>query len=181
MKKSQLIIVIFIVVIMVSSVIGFVNVKQDNNLNQNSIDYSGVKFNIDNNGRYQANINDKSFIFDYLPDEIKDINLPEFNVQGEKYYLIINYSEKDNNIDYSLNKLGYTLNLLGIRAIIACDNEENCNLDLPVKDCSNNAFYIKKSNVNKVYLQDKCITIEGDNLGISKIIDKINLKLAGIK
>src|SRR3989344_3709677 len=180
MKKAQLFIVLFIVVIMISSVIGFVYTNPNSDQNINSFNYNNFKFDLTSNGKYQVNVNDKNFIFDYLPGDLKDIELLNFNLKDDKYYLITNYSEKDQNMDYNLNKLGYTLNLLGIKTVLACYNEEECNLDLPIKDCNNDAFYLKKSNINKVYLENKCIIIEGNPVSMSKMIDKVNLKLVGI-
>ena len=180
MKKTQLI-VIFIIVIMISSAIGFVYINPDANQNANAINYKGFDFTLTSSGKYIVNIEGKEFIFDYLPDEIKDIEMPDFSLASDKYYLITNPLDKNENIDYSLNKIGYTLNLLGIRAVLACDIEQECDPNMPIKDCSNDAFYFKKSNVNKVYLQDKCLVIEGDETGLSKSVDKIDLKLANIE
>lgn len=182
MKKIQLFFVIFIIIVMISSVIGFVYTRPSNtNQNTNSFNYNGANFNPQQNGGYSVNVNGNNFIFDYLPNELNNIELPDFNLEANKYYLIFNATEYDNNLAYSLNKLGYTLKLLGIMVNTACINEQNCDSNLPIKDCSNYAFYLKKSNVNKVYLQDKCIILEGDNLGLSKLVDRINLKLVGIK
>ena len=180
MKKSQLILVIFIVFIMITSAIGFVYVNPKDN-NTNSFDYKGFKFYLTNNAKYQVDVNNKQFIFDYLPNDLTNIEIPNFNLQNEKYYLLMNYTEKDSNLDYNLNKLGYSLNLISKRTNLACINEKECNQELPIKDCGDDAFYIKKNNINKVYLQDKCIIIQGDDIYISKVVDKINLKLVGIE
>ncbi len=182
MKKTQLFIVIFIIVIMISSVIGFVYTRpSSNNQDPNSFSYKNFKFNPTSNGGYQVDLNGKTFIFDNLPQDLININLPNFNLEGDKYYLIMNPIERDENLNYNLNKLGYTLNLLNIKPVLACINENGCKEDLPIKNCKNNAFYFKKNNLSKIYLQDKCIIIEGDNAEMSKSIDKINLKLAGIE
>ena len=180
MKKVQLFVVIFIIVIMISSVIGFVYTEPEDN-NSNSFNYKGFKFILNSNSRYQADINGKLFIFDYLPNELINIELPSFDLDSDKYYLLINYTEKDQNLDYNLNKLGYSLSLTGKRANLACINEQDCDINLPVKNCEDNSFYFKKSNLNKIYLQDKCIVIESNNIEMSKLIDKLNLKIAGIE
>lgn len=171
---------IFIVSIMIFSVIGFVYTSPDNN-NQNSLDYKGFKFVLNQNNKYQIDINGNTFIFDYNPNDLSNIDVPEFNLEGDKYYLIVNYSDVDSNLEYSLGKLGYTLNLLGLRPVLACDNEQNCQENLPVKNCNSNSFYFKKSNLNKVYIDDKCIVIEGDTIGMSKSVDKINLNLINVE
>ena len=45
--------------------------------------------------------------------------------------------------------------------------------------CQYNANF-KKSEDTKVYKENKCVVVEGDNQGISKAVDKINLKLLNI-
>ncbi len=180
MKKSQLFLAIFIILIIISSVLGFVSNSNNTPNTNNDINYNGAKFTQDTQGKYQVNVNNNVFIFDYLPNDLSDIELPDFTLNQNKYYLIFNTTEKDDSITYDLNSLGYTLNLLGIKPILACVDEQDCDVNLPIKDCSNDAFYIKKSNINKVYLQDKCVIIEGDNTGLIKSINKINLKLIGI-
>ena len=175
MKRAKLLMAIFIIAIMISSVIGFVSLDKNNN--PKNYEYKGYKFNLDANGRYIYN----NFIFDYPPSDLQDIKLPDFTLEKERYYLLINYSEKDENIDYGLNKLGYNLNLAGIRSVIACINELNCPQELPAKDCNEDAFYFIKSSINQVYLQDKCVIIEGDLTGINKFVDKIDLRIAKIE
>jgi len=163
---------------MISSAIGFVYTNDSNDAN--TINYNGFKFKLTENYNYIVDIQGKQFIFDNLPSQVEDIKLPDFSILNSKYYLMINYSEKNGNIDYSVNKLRYTLNLVNKKGILACANMEECNADLPVKDCTEDSFYVKKSNFSKVYLQDKCVIIGGSDLELVRLTDKINMKLAGI-
>lgn len=180
MKKSNLILVIFIVFIMVSSVIGFIYTpNDDNSLNQNSIDYKGFNFELTTDNRYLLNINGNNLIFDNNPNDLQSISLPNLQITQDKMYLIFNPEEKDNNLDYSISKLYYTLQIKGIRGVLSCSKEENCSNNLPIKDCNSESFYFKKSNMTNIYKQDKCIVLEGDNLEINKYVDKINLELIG--
>jgi len=180
MNKKQLILAIFIIVLMVSSVIGFIYVNPTND-NSGSFDYKGFKFRLDANGRYFTEVNGASFIFDYNPRDLNNIELPDFIIQNQKYYILTNLTQLNANLDYSINKLRYNLNLLGILTIPACINEQECNPNLPIKDCNVDAFYFKKGNINKVSIENKCIIIEGDDLGLSKLVDKVNLRLIGIE
>ena len=163
---------------MISSAIGFVYTNDSNDAN--TINYNGFKFKLTENYNYIVDIQGKQFIFDNLPSQVEDIKLPDFSILNSKYYLMINYSEKNGNIDYSMNKLAYTLNLVGKKSVLACANSEECNNYLPVKDCSEDAFYFKKGNIGKISLQDKCVIIEGSDLELVRLTDKINMKLAGI-
>src|SRR3989344_5836293 len=174
MKKRKLILAIFIIVIMISSAIGFVYTNDSNDAN--TINYNGFKFKLTENYNYIVDIQGKQFIFDNLHSQVEDMELPDFSILNSKYYLIINYSERNGNIDYSINKLRYTLNLLNKKGVLACANEQECNTDLPVKDCTEDSFYVKKSNINKISLQDKCVIIEGSDLELVRLTDKINMK-----
>ena len=180
MKKSNLILVVFIVLIMISSVIGFIYSPQDNQtLNQNSISYKGFNFEQTTDNRYVVKINENQVIFDNNPNSLENIILPNIQITQDKIYLIFNPEEKDSNLDYSIAKLYYTLQIKDIRPVLACSKEENCPNEFPIKDCSNEAFYFKKSNITNIYKDSNCIVLQGDNVNINKYVDKIDLALIG--
>ena len=182
MKKSNLALVIFIVVIMMSSVIGFIYSPKDNAvLNSNSIDYKGFNFEQTADNRFTTTFNGNQVIFDYSPTSLESINLPIFQITQNKVYLIFNPGERDSSLDYSMSKLAYTLQVNGIKSVLACSKEENCPGELPIKDCNNEAFYFKKSNLTNIYKDSKCVIIEGSNVNISKYVDKIGLILIGAR
>jgi hypothetical protein len=182
MKKLNLILVIFIVFIMVTSAIGFIYSPSENNdLNENSFDYKGFQFGITTNNKFITDINGNQIIFDNDPRNLENINLPNFQITQEKVYLIFNPEEKDDSLQYSISKIYYTLQIKGIRGVLACSTEKDCPNELPIKNCDSESFYFKKSNLTNLYKEDKCIVLEGDNINIDKYVDKINLLLMGIK
>ena len=69
------------------------------------------------------------------------------------------------------------LKSLNVNIQLACSKQEGCDNNLPIKDCNEYSFYFVKGADTKIYKDNKCVVIEGDNLGISKAVDKINLKL----
>ena len=142
MKKSNLILVIFIIFIMVSSVIGFIYAPNDNgDLNQNLITYNGLDFQLTTDNRYVVDLNGNQILFDNDPNSLEEIILPNFQITQDKVYLIFNPEERDNNLDYSMAKLYSTLQVKGVRPVLACSKEENCSSDLPVKGCDSESFY----------------------------------------
>ena len=182
MKKSNLILVVFIVFIMITSAIGFIYTPKDNNdLNQNSISYKGHNFQLTTDNRYVFDLNGNQIIFDNNPSDLDSINLPIFQITQDKVYLIFNPGERDNNLDYSMSKLAYTLQNKGIRTVLACSKEENCDAELPIKDCENEAFYFKKDNITKIYKDNNCVVLQGDSININKYVDKLDLALIGVK
>ena len=180
-KKSKLLLVIFIIFIMITSVIGYFSFDNQNQANNiNIIDYNGFKFQPTEEGRWTVNKNNINFIFDKLPNELEDINLPNFQITQDKVYLLYNASNFIPNNDYSVGKLYYTLQNLGIRPVFACINEEDCPAQLPIKNCEDEAFYFKLDNTTNIYKDNKCLVIQGNNIGMSTIVDKINLRLLGV-
>ena len=180
MKKSNLILVIFIIFIMVSSVIGFIYAPNDNgDLNQNLITYNGLDFQLTTDNRYVVDLNGNQILFDNDPNSLEEIILPNFQITQDKVYLIFNPEERDNNLDYSMAKLYSTLQVKGVRPVLACSKEENCSSDLPVKGCDSESFYFKKSNITNIYKDNKCIVLQGADLIINKYVDKIDMSLIG--
>jgi len=180
MKKSNLLLVIFIVFIMITSAIGFIYTPEDDNaLNENSVSYKGFNFDLTTDNRYITIINGNNIVFDNSPDSLENIDLPNFQITQDKIYLIFDPGEKDTSLDYSISKLAYTLQIKGVRAVLACSKEKDCPNELPIKDCNNEAFYFKKSNLTNIYKDNNCIVLQGDNININKYVDKIDLALIG--
>ncbi len=84
-------------------------------------------------------------------------------------------------MDYLLGKTSLGLNAAGYRTVFACSKEEGCNTDIPVKDCSNYAVYIKKDNESKAYNMDRCLIFSGDNTNLNMFVDKLNYRLLGVE
>ena len=178
--NSKIIITLFIAFIMITSVIGFMWGSGEDTGGSESLEYNNYQFkNI--NGKYLLELDNKQFIFDTSPYDLNNVDFEEFNLESDKYYIIFNPDEKDMNLEYPIQKLYLVLNSLGINIQLACSVEEGCDETLPIKDCSNYAFYFKRSGGGaKVYKEDNCVVIEGDNKGINDAVDKINLKLLNI-
>lgn len=170
-------ITLFIVFIMIASVIGFISTQSEKN-NTNSFDYNGHNFNLIQE-KYVTLIDNNQYFFDYSPKELESIEIPNFNLVS-KYYFIYGPKDMDDNLRYDMQKLGYFLDKKNIQAVLACDKDEKCSPEMPIKDCSNNAFYFKRMNESNVYLDENCVVIEGNNEDLSKFVDKIDMKIIGI-
>jgi len=178
MKKSQIFMSIFIAVIMISSVIGFMYSPQQED-NPDAIAFNGVSFLPSQNNNWVAVINNNQLVFDYLPSELSGINSPLlYSLSQSKLYILYNPASKDQA--YIMEKLYYNLNSLGKTAAPACLTEEDCP-DIPIKSCKDNAILLKDSKNNQVYNEENCIVIEGDSLYQNQAADKIIQGLIGIK
>ena len=165
---------------MITSVIGFIWSSDDSVTDSSEIlEYNNHQFkNV--NGKYVVEINDQGYIFDNSPYELSSINFEDFIIESDKYYILFDPEDKDLNMEYSMQKLYSVLTSLNINVQLACTKEEGCDSTLPIKTCNDYSFYLRKSSDAKIYKQDKCIVVEGTNEGISKAVDKINLKLLNI-
>ncbi len=176
LKSKKLLVYILglgIILLMVGSVLSLWVFKEEQNTETTTFEYNGYKFINSNNG-YILNINNKNIAFNYLPNELEDINIEGFNFVNNKYYILFDSAEL-NEGSYEVSKIKAILNYFGVSGVPACIKEEGCT-DIPIKDCSTDAIYLKKGD-NKIYNQDKCIVLSYDNSG--KIIDLFFYKALG--
>ena len=179
-KTVKIIWAVFILVIMVSSVIGFMYQPENTNeVNDGSVNYNGFKF-INNNGYWVLEKDGQSYYFTNLPDDVKSIEIPQISINNQKQYFLYDYKDLQNNLGIVSGKLRLVLNNKGVTVVDACIKEENCPNDWPVKDCTNDGFYFKIRNQSRVYKDDKCYVLEGSLTDINKEVDKINYIILGV-
>lgn len=174
--NGKIIITLFIAFIMITSVIGFIWSSDSSGDNFEVLEYNNQQFKIAN-GKYLLDINGNEYVFDNSPYELNDFDFEQFNLESDKYYILFNPEEKDLNTEYSMQKLYLVLRSLNVNVQLACSKEEGCDNNLPVKNCDEYSFYLNNGDSTKVYKDNKCVVIQGNNQGISKAVDKINLML----
>ena len=180
MKKTQLM-ALFIIFLMISSAAGFILGSFSQEDNESNLEYKGQKFLLSQDGRFFTTINGIQFVFDYSPQELESINVPPLDLfNSQKFYILFDPSYKNQVIDYNMQKLGYFLQANNKVVYAACTQEEGCPGDLPIKNCQDYSFYFKQANQSRAYIQDNCYVIEGKDEEITKITDKIDLKLVGL-
>lgn len=178
--NSKIILTFFISFIMITSVIGFLYSSDSVDNSFETLEYNNYEFkNI--NGKYLLEIDNNEYVFDNSPYDLNGIISEDFNLESDKYYILFNPSERNSNLEYSIQKLYLVLRSLGVNVQLACSIEEGCDETLPIKDCSNNAIFLKKEGEPKIYKEDNCIIVQGSSYkNIDEGVDKINLKLLGI-
>lgn len=174
--NTKIVLTLFIAFIMITSIIGFIWSSNSNDNNYETLEYNNHQFK-KINGKYTLELNNNEYVFDNTPYELSDINIDNLNLESDKYYLIFNPVEKDLNMEYYMQKLYLVLKSSGVNVQLACSTNEGCDNSMPVKNCDDYSFYLKRSEDAKVYKDNKCVVIQGDNLNINKEIDKINLIL----
>lgn len=172
---------VFIALILISSVIGFLYIPEQDSSSgtfSGSKRYNNIEFFQGQNNKWIAAVNNQQYLFDYLPEELSTITIPQIYIlNNPKLYIIFNASER--NQEYLLQKLEYNLRTLGKTVVQACLTETDCP-DIPVKDCTEPGILLRESRENRVYLYESCIAIEGDTLYQSQAIDKLHQALLGI-
>ena len=178
-KAAKIFVTLFIIVIMITSVLGFIAIQSgSNNNSQTTKKINDHKFDLIN-GRWVTSINGQQFVFDSLPDQLKGYEVNDIKL-NTKNYIIYDFSKND--LENELIKLELTLRLTGNGGVRACLNEKECDNELPIVNCNDvNGFYFKLNYETKDVTKDgNCIAIEGTSYQISSYIDYINYKILGI-
>src|SRR3989344_8871207 len=114
MKKSQVFMTVFIALILISSVIGFLYIPEQDSSSgtfSGSKRYNNIEFFQGQNNKWIAAVNNQQYLFDYLPEELSTITIPQIYIlNNPKLYIIFNASER--NKENLLQKLEYNLRTL---------------------------------------------------------------------
>ena len=174
-RTAQWVVGILLAFVMLGSIFGIVvDSITSTNTQPEKITYKGQEFlKIDN--RYHLSFEDIQFSFINNPNNLTNT---EVNITKT----ISNYIEKPlylNSKDQaSITEIYLNLERFTQRIQLACVDEEDCEGNLPIKNCEDNLIIIKESQENKIYQEENCIFIEGQEL--SKLTDQLILKLIGL-
>ncbi len=182
-KRNQVIIGIALVVLMVSSTIGFAvvfnNSPGTNTSEDEKISYNGIEFTKGQQGLWEFNVQGSTFTTYYSPKDTESIeinlsaNINDF-AQKPLYFSSTNKE--------AISEIATNIGRISSRAQEACLNEETCeNKELPIKTCSDNIIIILESNETKTYKQDKCIFIESPKEDHLMLSDKLVFRILGIQ
>ncbi|MDD4563696.1 MAG: hypothetical protein PHF09_02370 [Candidatus Nanoarchaeia archaeon] len=173
-KKKQTILSILLITLLGFSTIGYAFFSSTGE-KQQAYNYKNLNF-IQQNDLWYTQINNNNYVFNYLPDQLKEIPINTTitiqNLENKPLYIV---SPQD--ISYIL-----TSNLQNhiLRFQEACINLEECSEITPLKNCSTDNIIIINSSSEKTQItQDQnCIFLEGD---ISKAANKFVYSLFNIE
>ncbi len=174
-QRKNLFFPIFIAIILVSSILGFIWKDQGS---ADIKEYKGYKFTKINN-KWITEINGKQIFFDYYPEELENIIVPPLKRDVGKIYVAFDPEQRDINIDYILQKTIDSLSNAGIKPVFACIKDSPECPDIPIIKCENNDLVIQilKTEEAKIFKQNNCIILEGDIVYLNKATDKLKLNL----
>jgi len=177
-KNKQVLLSIFIAIIMVSSILGYMFGRDE----PNTVKYNKVDF-YQNNFLWATKINDKEVVFHNFPSAVEHINISDEIFARIKSTLEVDSTYDQNNSfakDIALAQHSVELIMddffnIYLRKGMTTENEYN----LPVITCKEATpfipvLYFKIANQTSVYLENNCIIAEARNgLEFLKIKDRL--------
>jgi len=162
-KKNQIIIGTVMIGLLLVSTLGYSFMSGDSDNKDSKITEFGVDF-FREDGYWKALLGEKLVVFQNLPSEVSNISV-NISLDLEQYFNQPLYFVNPNRgASEVLNNIGGYL----LRYQEACDlleeSDNLCEGDLPVKDCENNLIIFRGGNETKVYQNDNCIYIIGDEI-----------------
>jgi hypothetical protein len=173
---------VFIVLILISSILGYIFGDQQNT----TVRYNNQKFVLTNNG-WRTNINGDVLYFSMVPNDLEDIEFPEIPNLQNVLEIDTTYdfdSEYKEDIAKSIFELSQVLSKKGIYVLQGFTT--NTSFDLPIITCEDSTqfvpiVYYKSSNQTKIYLNNNCIIIEGNNQNsFIPLTDRLAYQILGI-
>ncbi len=177
-KRNHLLIGIVMVGLMVLSTGGYAIMNNESNGN-NFIKYNGIKF-YNQNGYWLFIHNNQQFSTQYTPKDTEKISVP-INFGLAKYNQAVVYFDTESG--QPNNEIYKNIYPFILKTNMACLDNQTCNGDFPIKDCSNNIIIIRepsKNETERIYQEQNCIFIKAYENNQTKFADGFLFKLLGI-
>jgi hypothetical protein len=163
-KRNTVLIGIILIGLMILSTAGYSLIGNDDEESDSSTnEYNGFKF-IRQRGLWRTSFSGLSFGFQYLPEEVENVSVSgsyDLNLYSGAPLYFVNPDSATSEI---LNNLGGYI----LRWQEACLEGEDCEGDLPVKNCDENLIILGveplEENVTRVYQNESCVFISGDSV-----------------
>ena len=185
-SKSGVILAFIIAFVMVGSILGIVSSDRQ----QSQFKYKDIKFKQDQlNNVWYTTINNQKVIFNYLPQDVEQIELtPDITT------LLLNKPEIDttskiNDTFYeeiALAQYNMALTLNSLNLYIRQGFTANNTFNLPILTCKEATMavpiiYFQQSNQTKITLENNCIIAEArNNMDILRLKDRLLYSILGI-
>jgi hypothetical protein len=153
-KRDQALIGIFITSLLLFSTLGYSLMSSDEETLQGDQGF------ISQNGLWVTQIQDQTYGFQFLPSEVKNISVNGTYDIGEYYQKPLYFVGNSEATSEILNNLGRYI----LRTQEACLGKCPDNNDLPSKNCSQSNIIIFQQGEDRVYKQEKCVYISGNQI-----------------
>lgn len=178
-KRNGMIVGGILIGVMILSILGYSFQSQDSDTETNTITYNGFQF-VEQNSFWFVNVGDFQFSFKYNPKEVKETDsyfnkLNNYN--GKVLYISSDYIEAQTEIYRNL----FYQNQIILRMQAACLEGEECEENLPIKNCTDNFIIIEKSDFEGIVQEENCVFIQGSEENLTKLTDEFLFKITGIQ
>jgi len=173
-RFNQILVGLVLIFIMILSVLGYGLVGRDSSKEEKII-FNGIEFKKINN-LWEIEQENFKFVFKYNPKEIERVNSQVDYF--DSYYNKPLYISSENL--EATEEIYQNMYSFVERMQKACLNEEECEGDLPIKNCENNFIIIRESNNSRITQNQNCVFIEGNQENLVKLTDDFLFKILGI-
>ncbi len=173
---NRVIVGLVLVVIMILSTIGY-SFYYTGKSNVKKIEYSGIEFILKEDDLWHFEINQYEFATVHNPKETENItsfitsNLLSY--QGKPLYF--SYDSERKGTEEIIRSIGRFV----ARIQYVCLDE--CEGDLPIKNCSENIIIIKEAGENLIKQEDNCVYVLAKEGDILKVSDAFIFRILGLK
>lgn len=179
-QRNQLIIGFILVGLMLLSTAGYAFTNNEGDTTSNGkIDYKGITF-VRNGDYWDFSLNGQSYMTQYNPEEVKDINVLTNLSLSDYSNKPLYFATDSGQLEM---ELATNLKNSVLRLQSACISEENCENNLPIKDCSVDNVIIIKEAINqteRIYQNKKCIFITAEYSNLTRYEDAFLFKVLKI-
>ena len=202
-KRTQWILGGILILLMAFSTLGYaLSGRGDEESNNKIVEYKGIEFIQDNSGYWYFVIQGQQFIILNNPENISEINflstLTFGSYSNKPLYFVGDLGEGSSEISRNL------ADRFVLRIQQACLDEEDCEGNFPIKNCSSDNIIIFKEILNNktedkeieenktkineieeneiemIYQEENCVFIEGKKEDLIKLTDGFLFRILGI-
>ncbi|MFH1187087.1 MAG: hypothetical protein V1697_02850 [Candidatus Levyibacteriota bacterium] len=176
-RMSQVIVGVVLIFIMFFSVLGYS--FSGGNESVKKIEYNGFEF-IEQNSFWILEIEGMSFIFKNNPQQVEKID-GELNDLDSYYNQPLYISSNNPEAELEIYRNLFYQNQIVQRMQSACLESEECEEDIPTKNCDENFIIIKESNESGIMQDRNCVFIKGKQENLTQITDEFLFKILGVE
>ena len=181
-KRNQIILGVFLIIVMTFGTFAYAFGSRGDEDSSEKIEYKGIEFVQDASGYWYFNTQGYEFITKYNPEETKNIVFfSSFNLNNyanKPLYFVGDLKEGASEISRNL------ADRFVLRIQEACLNEEECEGDIPVKNCSVDNIIsfeqVLEEGLETIYQEENCVFIIADSVNQTRYADRFLFEILGI-
>ncbi len=174
-KRNQYIVGGILVAVMLLSTLGYA-FQGGGGESSKRVTYNGFEFN-EKGGSWFLNINQMQLAFRYNPKQVEKIDSEIKKVDSysdQPLYISSKYQEAYSEVYTNLNSIVQRIQL-------ACEENNTCDGNLPIKNCDSNFIIFELSNETNITQEKNCVFIKSPIENMTQTTDEFLFKIFGIR